>query len=67
MLAIPSCHKRKCKHNLRIEQPDGTEKSEMVVCNAFRGGIPQEIAYGDNKHLEPFLGQGNNIVYEKED
>tara|TARA_Y100000296_G_scaffold18879_1_gene22531 strand:- start:1459 stop:1584 length:126 start_codon:yes stop_codon:yes gene_type:complete len=38
------------------------------VCAAFPvdvGGIPKDIAYGDNLHLSPIKGQKNKVVFEK--
>jgi hypothetical protein len=67
MLAEPKCWKRKCKHNIRVEQPDGTEMTEMVACDGFPYGIPEEIAYGNNLHLEPLQNQDNGIVYERKE
>jgi len=34
------------------------------VCAAFPDGIPNEIAYGKNKHAKPFPGD-HGIQYEK--
>jgi len=34
-------------------------------CDAFPDGIPWEITSGDNKHLIPLEGQGNDIVFEE--
>lgn len=65
MLIPPNCFIRKCKHYLGITQSDGTEKTEKNYCKAFPKGIPKEIAYGDNEHLVPLKGQGNEIVYVK--
>jgi hypothetical protein len=67
MLREPNCSKRQCKHYQGIIQPDDTEQSEVNYCSAFPNGIPQEIAYGENKHLIPLQGQANDIVYEKEE
>lgn len=67
MLLTPICHKRNCKHFLGIRQPDGTEQTEFVYCLAFPEGIPEEIAYGDNKHLVPLKNQKNDIIFEKEE
>jgi len=64
MLAEPKCFTRSCKHFLGAYQPDKTEESEIVICEAFPAGIPDEIAYGNNKHLTPYPGQENKIVYE---
>lgn len=59
------CFLRHCKHFQGIVQPDGTEATEVPACTAFPKGIPDEIAYGGNKHLEPLPDQGNEIVFEK--
>jgi len=66
MISEPNCHKRNCKYFLGVRQPNGTEETEFVYCLAFPEGIPEEIAYGDDKHLEPLSDQGNTIVFEKE-
>jgi len=66
MLAEPNCFKRKCKYFLGVIQPDGSELSEVNNCEAFPSGIPDEIAYGENKHNKPLEGQHNQIVFEKE-
>jgi hypothetical protein len=65
MLGDPTCWTRECKYYLGIIQPDGTEATEVNNCKAFPDGIPNEIAYGNNKHLEVFPDQKNDIVYEK--
>jgi len=67
MLLEPKCFKRRCKHYLGVIQPDGTEQTERNACKAFPTGIPSEIAYGDNPHKEPFPGQRNKIVFEREE
>ena len=67
MLGIPKCFERNCKHFLGVRQPDGTEQTEFVYCLAFPDGIPKEIAYGENNHLEKFPGQPNDIIFEKEE
>lgn len=67
MLAEPTCFTRKCRHFLgAISDREGSEENERVACEAFPKGIPDEIAYGDNKHLTPLSGQKNAIVYERE-
>jgi hypothetical protein len=65
MLLEPNCSKRNCKHFKGVTQPDGTEMTERVVCEAFPDGIPGEIAYGDNPHTSPFPGD-QGIQFEEE-
>jgi hypothetical protein len=65
MILEPNCNKRNCRHYKGVEQPDGTEKSERCICSAFPEGIPDSIAYGDNKHLRPLPSQGNTVVFER--
>ena len=65
MLLEPNCSKRQCKHYQGIIQPDGTESTEVNYCPAFPQGVPDEIAYGANKHGTPCCGQENKIVYEE--
>lgn len=64
MLLEPTCYTRQCKHFLGVKN-DGDETTERNFCKAFPDGIPDEIAYGKNLHMEKFLGQKNSIVYEK--
>jgi len=63
MMDEPRCYTRKCVHFIGVSQPDGTEMTERVICRAFPEGIPDEIAYGDNLHLEPVEGDGG-ITFE---
>lgn len=63
MIMEPKCWERGCKHFLGVKQPDGTEMTEFVYCEAFPEGIPNEIAYGNNLHTEPFPGD-NGIRFE---
>ena len=65
MLLSPKCYERKCKYYFGIIQPDGTEETEVNNCKAFPDGIPNEIAYGNNKHLKVLPNQKNDIIYEK--
>ena len=67
MIKQPKCSKRRCIHFLGVNQPDKTERTERVVCEAFPVGIPDVIAYGNNKHTKPLPDQGNDIVFEKEE
>jgi hypothetical protein len=65
MILPPRCSERRCIHYQGIKQPDGTEASEVPVCAAFPNGIPEEIAYGDNLHLDEVDGD-NGIVFERD-
>ena len=65
MLLEPNCYKRKCINYTGVSQPDGTERTEVNVCEAFPKGIPNLIAYGEHPHLTKFKGQTNDILYEK--
>jgi len=64
MLMESNCFLRNCKHYAGIIQPDGTEQTETNACKAFLKGIPDEIAYGDNKHTNPYPGD-NGIQFEE--
>ena len=66
MLAEPNCFTRKCKYFTGVDQPDGTEMTERVVCEAYLKGIPGDIAYGDDLHLKVRSDQKNQIIYEEE-
>lgn len=66
MLMEPNCSIRGCKHLKGVKQPDGTEATEFVYCEAFPDGIPDEIAYGDNTHTSPYPGD-HGIQFEAED
>ena len=66
----PNCSKRRCKHFIGVHNPTSDdelyiEKEEYVYCRAFPDGIPNNIAYGRNKHLKPIKGQNNKIVFEE--
>lgn len=36
-------------------------------CKAFPNGIPDEILFGDNDHLQPLKEQKNDLVYTPKD
>jgi len=60
----PKCWKRQCKHWIDLVEMGGEEDDRIwPVCRAFPEGIPEEIAYGDDEHLNPFSGD-NGIQYE---
>ncbi len=56
MLMEPQCSIRKCKHFQGVSDDD--EPNQVPTCAAFPKGIPDEIAYGNNKHLKPYPGDG---------
>lgn len=50
MIDEPKCSERNCKHFLGVL---GQEPSQVPNCKAFPKGIPNEIAWGDDPHLNP--------------
>jgi len=64
MIQEPNCFKRGCTHNIRVEQPDGTEETEVNACDAYPNEIPEDIAYGDELHLTVRKDQKNKIVFQ---
>jgi len=66
MISIPKCRTRNCIHFNGVAQPDGTENTERVICDAYPAGIPADIAYGDDLHLQVREDQNNSIIFEKE-
>ena len=66
MIKEPNCFIRNCKHFKGVIQPDGTELTEKSYCAAYPNGIPDDIAYGKDKHLKVRDDQDNDIIFEKE-
>ena len=66
MIQEPRCYTRRCRHFAGVKQSDETEETEKLVCRAFTDGIPEDIAFGTNKHTEPFPGD-KGIRYERAD
>lgn len=64
MISEPNCYKRGCKWYIGIYQPDNTEAVEVHHCLAFPEGIPEDIAFGDNKHETVQEGQVGSFIYE---
>lgn len=60
----PQCSKRRCKH-FQGFTPDEDEDKQRPVCKAFPKGIPDSIAYGNDKHLVPLKGQKGKTVFKK--
>ena len=60
----PQCDRRNCKHFMGLEWLGAEEDSETPVCAAFPKGIPDEIAFGDDLHLEPVPGD-HGIQFER--
>jgi hypothetical protein len=67
MKSEPKCKKRGCVYfvGVRRRSPED-ESTEIVCCDVFPEGIPDEIAYGDNPHTKPFLGDGGVTFKSKE-
>ena len=66
MIPEPKCSKRGCVHFQGVRRKGEDETTEVVYCSAFPNGIPEEIAYGNNPHTKPFIGD-NGIRFEKEE
>jgi hypothetical protein len=66
MMSEPMCSVRSCKHLLGVVQSDGSEETERVACVAYPKGIPDEIAYGDDRHLELRGDEKTDVHYERE-
>lgn len=62
----PRCYSRSCKHFVGAQAVSGVKKTDHCIlkCKAFPEGIPESIAYGDNKHTQPVEGD-NGIQYER--
>ena len=67
MMEEPRCSQRNCKHFQGVKYlVEDDESSEVVYCAAFPDGIPDDIAYGGNKHLSPVEGD-HGIQFERAD
>lgn len=64
MLAEPNCHKRSCIHFLGHQRADGTDETLAHICRAYPNGIPSEIAFGNDLHLEVKDGQTGEYTFE---
>jgi hypothetical protein len=62
-LKAPQCYKRNCKYFTGIAHGDD-ELKQVPICTAFPDGIPDDIAYGSNLHLQSAEGD-HGIKYEK--
>lgn len=64
------CSPHMCKHLHKGEPTfrweDYPTDGEPPWCRAFPGGIPDEIAHGNNPHTEPYPGD-HGIQFEKEE
>jgi len=66
MIPQPQCVKRRCKHFVGVTPDDGKGEEQRPICKAFPKGIPDEIAYGNELHLQSFEGD-HGIQYEPYD
>lgn len=64
-IAEPQCFARNCVHFTGSRE--GTGDEIIVTCKAFPGGIPDEIAYGNNPHTTPFEGDGGTVFKQAKD
>jgi len=68
MLIEPKCYKRRCKYyNGVYMRVEGNEASEIHICKAFPEGIPFDIAYGSNPHIEvhPYQDDPKGLTYKE--
>lgn len=66
MIATPKCFTRRCRHFLGVRQDNAEEETERFHCAAYPDGpIPNEIAYGTDRHTTVRADQDNDIVYER--
>lgn len=67
MIRRPNCHYRQCIHYqgiVRLVEDD--EGTEVPVCKAFPdNGIPPDIAFGSDLHMEVHILQDNTITYQR--
>ena len=64
----PKCYTRRCKHFQGVVLlTEADESTETLVCAAFPEGIPKDISYGSNPHLEvhPQQDDENGITFEE--
>ncbi len=66
MIDRPRCHERDCI-NLRGVTKDVPEIRQRPICLAFPEGIPSDIAYGDDLHLNRDPRQDNAFVFTTEE
>jgi hypothetical protein len=68
MLDQPNCSKRRCVHFIgpvAFGEEEVEDEFTRMVCEAFPEGIPDDIAYGKNKHIKSYKGD-NGIRYERD-
>jgi len=65
MIEPPNCFKRSCKHYTGVWSESDEEFDEVAACKAYPEGIPDDIAYGDDRHLTVRADQDNDIVFEQ--
>lgn len=66
MMREPKCWTRACAHFIGVRN-DGDETTERVCCEAYPDGIPNEIAYGNDQHLELRGDEVRDLVFVESD
>ena len=66
MMREPKCWPRACAHFIGIRN-DCDETTERVCCEAYPDGIPNEIAYGNDQHLELRGDEVRDLVFVESD
>ena len=67
MILPGKCWERKCKYFIGVHQPDGTEMTERIICQAYFDGIPDEIMVGKDFHLKVRDDQENELTFEEDE
>ena len=67
MLTRPECLARNCVYWIGIEMKGDDESTERPYCRAYPDGIPEEIAYGNDKHLSLRGDEVEEVFYEELD
>lgn len=68
MLLEPKCYRRRCVHYEGVILKDEADEStETHVCKAFPEGIPFDISYGSNPHIEvhPDQDDSKGLTYKE--
>lgn len=65
MIKQSTCDKRDCEHYQGVNKanPDD-ESTEFHYCRAYPEGIPDDISFGNKRHLQSY-GDDSGIIFKK--